>query len=172
MKTRKSKIHKKIRKTNNHEIDKDKWIEKKWKSIRKRDETRTNKINAEKKANKKPFNKWVENKFWEKSSFIKWYKDAEPKGCAYCKIKKEKLEIIDELVKQHKIINKRSPKRGRSLEVDRKDDRIGYTKANCCLACYWCNNAKTDTFDEKDFKLIGKAIGNALKKLKNKPKEK
>jgi hypothetical protein len=30
------------------------------------------------------------------------------------------------------------------------------------MACYWCNNAKTDEFTAEEFKPIGEAIGAAL----------
>jgi len=106
---------------------------------------------------------WKQKDFWSSTAFKLWYK-KQPKQCAYCGIKKEELDKISELVKHGKIINKRSKTRGNSFEVDRKNDKIGYTAKNCCLACYWCNNAKTDTFSKKEFKLIGEAIGNALKR--------
>jgi len=32
------------------------------------------------------------------------------------------------------------------------------------MACYWCNNAKTDEFDGDEFKEIGEAIKKVWKK--------
>ena len=45
-----------------------------------------------------------------------------------------------------------------------------YTEDNCVLACYWCNNAKTDAFTFKEFTdyEIGTAIGNAIDEILNK----
>ncbi len=40
-----------------------------------------------------------------------------------------------------------------------------YNSKNCVFACYWCNNAKTDAFDEEQFKEIGLAIGEVIKKI-------
>ena len=54
--------------------------------------------------------------------------------------------------------------RGNTLEVDRYDDDKSYSEENCCLACYWCNNAKTDTFTKAEMKILGPALGIILKK--------
>ena len=35
---------------------------------------------------------------------------------------------------------------------------------NLVFSCYWCNNAKTDTFSSEEFKIIGKEIGKIWKK--------
>jgi hypothetical protein len=32
------------------------------------------------------------------------------------------------------------------------------------MSCYWCNNAKTDEFDDIEFKPIGELIGKTLRK--------
>ncbi|KOH46766.1 hypothetical protein NC99_04170 [Sunxiuqinia dokdonensis] len=32
------------------------------------------------------------------------------------------------------------------------------------FSCYWCNNAKTDTFSSEEFKIIGKEIGKIWEK--------
>ena len=99
------------------------------------------------------------NKFkWKKEDFIKWY-NLEEKKCAYCGCEKE---IIEKFYKITKKQNKR-PTRGNSLEIDRKKD-IPYSADNCVLACYWCNNAKTDVFRYEEFKPIGKAIGDVIRK--------
>ena len=37
-------------------------------------------------------------------------------------------------------------------------NKITYSLNNIVLACYWCNNAKTDTFSPKDFKPIARGI--------------
>lgn len=49
-------------------------------------------------------------------------------------------------------------KRGRKLEVDRKNNDLGYELDNCVLACAICNNAKSDKFKYEEFKLVGEVI--------------
>lgn len=73
--------------------------------------------------------------------------------CHYCKITTEDIEKLSE---NRKIFKKNF--RGWSLEIDRKDSNMEYTRDNCVMACYWCNNAKTDEFTYKEFKNVGKSI--------------
>jgi len=99
---------------------------------------------------------------WTKKKFILWY-SLQDKTCSYCGCEKEIIEKFYDATKNQ---NKR-PKRGKSLEVDRKEDKP-YSADNCCLACYWCNNAKTDVFTYEEFKPIGKAIGDVIReRIKN-----
>ncbi|MBA7579561.1 hypothetical protein ES708_21432 [subsurface metagenome] len=49
-------------------------------------------------------------------------------------------------------------KRGHILEVDRKDNSLGYDIENCVLACAVCNNAKSDKFTYEEFKGVGDVI--------------
>jgi 5-methylcytosine-specific restriction endonuclease McrA len=58
--------------------------------------------------------------------------------------------------------------RGWNFEIDRKKPNLEYTTENCVAACYWCNNAKTDEFDDVEFKPIGELIGDTLKARFNK----
>lgn len=89
--------------------------------------------------------------------FFQWWENT-PKVCYYCSLPENALE---ELHNQPGHINKRYPKRGKSLEIDRKRADLPYTAIeNLVLACYWCNNAKTDTFTEREFLKIGEAIKN------------
>lgn len=53
--------------------------------------------------------------------------------------------------------------RGRHLEVDRKRSKEPYSPQNCVLACYPCNNAKSDVFSYDEFRRIGKAIRKVKK---------
>jgi len=71
--------------------------------------------------------------------------------CKYCHITKEQ---IDDLIRKGKLYKKHIT-RGWSLEIDRKEPNLEYTKDNCVWCCYWCNNAKTDEFSYKEFKKIG-----------------
>ena len=88
-------------------------------------------------------------------SIYQWW-ISQTKECHYCKIKETELEELRNIPGH---INKRYPKRGKSLEIDRKKSDLPYTNvSNLVLACYWCNNAKTDTFTESEFLKIGKVI--------------
>lgn len=80
------------------------------------------------------------------------------KSCEYCGIS---LEQINRLASSGKLNNKRSETRGYSLEIDRKNPNLEYTRENCCMSCYWCNNAKTDEFFPHEFKEIAKGINYA-----------
>lgn len=75
--------------------------------------------------------------------------------CSYCGIS---LAQIEELGKRGKLNNKRSDTRGYTLEIDRMLPNLEYSKENCCMACYWCNNAKTDEFSPEEFKPIAEGI--------------
>lgn len=86
--------------------------------------------------------------------FIWW--ETSPKICYYCSLPES---ILEELHNQHGHINKRFPQRGKSLEIDRKQSELPYSNIqNLVLACYWCNNAKTDTFTEQEFQHVGQVI--------------
>lgn len=78
--------------------------------------------------------------------------------CEYCGIS---LEQIYELGNSGQLNNKRSETRGYSLEIDRKNPNLEYTRENCCMSCYWCNNAKTDEFFPHEFKEIARGINHA-----------
>lgn len=73
--------------------------------------------------------------------------------CAYCDITKKDIEELARIEKLYK-----KSERGWSFEIDRINSNLEYSKDNCVLSCYWCNNAKTDEFNFIEFKLIGQAI--------------
>lgn len=96
--------------------------------------------------------------YWAREDFIDWYINEEKK-CFYCKCTQSELNSF-----YQKNSSKRKNTRGKTLEVDRiKDEK--YNRNNCRLSCYWCNNAKSDVFSFEQFKPIGNAIGNAIKKI-------
>jgi hypothetical protein len=112
-----------------------------------------------KKFNKQ--NKEILNSF--ESSYIKRFESIFPKEefeklykaqeCAYCGISEDE---IMQLAKKGRIFKK--SERGWHLEIDRKDSNKEYTPKNCVRCCYWCNNAKTDEFNEEEFKPIAEGI--------------
>ncbi len=73
--------------------------------------------------------------------------------CAYCGITTKQIEELGAI---HKLRKKNY--RGWTLEVDRLDSNFEYTPENTVMACYWCNNAKTDEFTFEEFKKIGQSI--------------
>lgn len=84
--------------------------------------------------------------------------------CCYCEITKSEIEQL--IVKRQ--INKKV-NRGFNLEMERFDSNLEYTDENCDMACYWCNNAKTDEFTKDEFKEIAKeirAVWESRKKIK------
>lgn len=85
----------------------------------------------------------------------------ENKVCSYCGISEDD---ISELGKRGELNNKRSETRGYTLEIDRKEANGEYTEKNCCMSCYWCNNAKTDEFSVVEFKDIAKGINSVWEK--------
>lgn len=87
------------------------------------------------------------------SKFLNKFK--ENRKCAYCGVPEDKLGLL------YTVRNGR----GNRLEYDRiisrdnvSSNKIAYSLDNIVLACYWCNNAKTDTFSPKDFKPIARGI--------------
>jgi hypothetical protein len=87
------------------------------------------------------------------------------KSCAYCGIS---VDQIKELGRSGLLHNKRSETRGYTLEIDRKIPNLEYTPDNCCMSCYWCNNAKTDEFSPYEFKEIARGINHVWNnRLKN-----
>ncbi len=104
--------------------------------------------------------KFKENKdtssFWD---FNDWYEKTEQK-CFYCGITEEQIR---KLFDSGKLYTKRN--RGRKLEIERLLPNEPYVKLdNLVFSCYWCNNAKTDTFTSEEFKNIGREIGKIWKK--------
>ena len=96
-------------------------------------------------------------KFMSKEDFKEL---IENKSCSYCGIT---VEQIAKLGSQGKLHNKRSETRGYTLEIDRIEPNLEYSTENCCMSCYWCNNAKTDEFSASEFKEIARGINGVWK---------
>lgn len=88
---------------------------------------------------------------------VKFKELEQAQQCEYCGIT---LNQIAELSSKQKIFKKNE--RGWVMEIDRKKPNKEYSDENCLAACFWCNNAKTDEFDDVEFKPIGLAISHAL----------
>ncbi|MGB7401238.1 MAG: hypothetical protein WA916_01570 [Arcobacter sp.] len=93
------------------------------------------------------------------TKFYKWY-IVQPKTCCYC-------GVPENLLKNYfSKPNLSKRKRGKRLEIERiltHDDNNVYSESNCSLACYVCNNAKSDLITYKDFKHIALGIHNFWK---------
>jgi hypothetical protein len=86
------------------------------------------------------------------------------KKCTYCGITESDLNQLWEIErKKGKKLTKRP--RGKKLEYDRMNPDLKYDDLkNIVWACYWCNNAKTDTFTHEEFLEVGKTIAEIWKK--------
>ena len=92
------------------------------------------------------------------SEFYKWYLSNESK-CCYCEITESEIKL---LLEAGLLTTKRIDTRGRKLELELKQPDLPYDNIeNLALSCYWCNNAKTDTFTDEEFK----AVGNVFKSI-------
>lgn len=91
--------------------------------------------------------------------FKTWHEETK-KECHYCHITEGQIE---DLWQKHPDLTKRN--RGKKLEIERLQPNLAYSNIkNLVYSCYWCNNAKTDTFTEEEFKTVGKAIQQIWKK--------
>ncbi|WP_299703224.1 hypothetical protein [uncultured Pontibacter sp.] len=84
------------------------------------------------------------------NSFYKWYIAQHKKqdgACYYCKTDEHVIATLVE-----KKFNQSKRIRGRYLEIERRDSAVNtYSPENCVLACYFCNNDKSDIFEEGDY---------------------
>jgi len=99
------------------------------------------------------------NSFDNFEEFLDWYNQQE-KICSYCGIKES---TVQEIVMTGILKSARFPKngiigqgqsRGVWLEVDRIEPKENYSRKNCVLACYFCNNDKSDIFHGNDYNLF------------------
>lgn len=104
--------------------------------------------------------------FSDYDEFKSWYlKQYRSPKCHYCNIPQDKIEAVY----WRKRPTKR-PKTRTRLELDRKNPNGNYNPKNVVLACFVCNNAKSDIFTAEEFKPIGREIEKAWKKIdKEKP---
>jgi hypothetical protein len=90
--------------------------------------------------------------------FNKIYEDQNStRKCVYCDITEKQILVLRQ---SGSIKTKRN--RGKTMEIDRINSNMEYTSNNIVLACYYCNNAKTDEFTIDEFKAVGIEIGKIL----------
>lgn len=100
--------------------------------------------------------------------FCNWFNlEIFKKGCHYCGTTNERsFELYQMQRNKVRPDATRGGKRGKRLEIDRKNPFESYDNLdNIVWCCYWCNNAKSNFFTEEEFKPIAQAIGEALKKI-------
>lgn len=106
-------------------------------------------------------------RFGNKKDFLEWYlKKWSLDGsavCEYCGIsEKECNELLN---------TQRKSTRGRHLEVERREPNLDYDSTNCILACYVCNNTKSDFMSEEEFRVLIPGIQAFWKSQRNKKKQ-
>jgi 5-methylcytosine-specific restriction endonuclease McrA len=85
--------------------------------------------------------------------FSHWRQNVDKK-CFYCDLAEDQMRI---LWSKDLELTKRT--RGLVLEIDRVSPNKNYFDfKNLVSACYWCNNAKTDTFTGEEFRKVGKVF--------------
>jgi hypothetical protein len=108
--------------------------------------------------------------FKDFEDFLDWYNSKE-KICFYCGLKEEESQ---ELVMTGILTSNRFPQNGISgrgqgrgiwLEVDRLKPKENYSRDNCVLCCYFCNNDKSDVFDGTEYKKFMQNRSEYLKSL-------
>lgn len=98
-----------------------------------------------------------ENSFKDFSDFFDWY-TSQIKVCHYCGLKEEESQkiVVTGLLTSNRFPQKGKRRRGQSrgvwLEVDRLNPKQKYSRDNCKLCCYFCNNDKSDVFYGKEYK--------------------
>lgn len=97
------------------------------------------------------------NGFIDFEDFYNWFA-GQTKTCFYCGIEEY---IVQRIVTTSLLTSNRFPlngmlKQGRSrgmwLEVDRLNPKVDYSRENCVLSCYFCNNDKSDVFNGIEYK--------------------
>ena len=92
--------------------------------------------------------------------FEKWYRN-QPKECHYCGLtENEQFKVIQSSkLTSNRFFTEKNGKRGRFLEIDRKNPKGPYSKDNCVFCCYFCNNDKSDIFSESQYKSFNEING-------------
>lgn len=100
-----------------------------------------------------------------KQQFFEWYNRGILQGCYYCGLKEEEQQKIIEskVIESNRFYTSENGTRGKHLEIDRKNPIGSYSQENCVLACYFCNNDKSDIFQAEDYKIA--ISGNAKYKF-------
>lgn len=110
------------------------------------------------------------NSFEDFEDFFNWYNEQQ-KQCFYCGLQEHEMQeiVLTGILKSNRFPQNGIIGRGRSrgvwLEVDRLKPKENYSRENCVLCCYFCNNDKSDVFDGNEYK---KFMKNRVQYLKQK----
>ncbi len=104
-----------------------------------------------------------------RDEFLNWY-NSQDKKCCYCGV--EESDLIKYFDKEINEQYKWARPRGKFLEVERvitaPESENKYSKENCRLACYICNNAKSDFLSAESFEPIARGINKFWNNYLNK----
>ncbi len=94
--------------------------------------------------------------------FYKWYLDTLQKQnhqCYYCGTSEESLKKLFKINDNDKNKPLYSKKIGftSALQIEKLNPNKPYNKSNCALVCAFCNNAKSDMINDKNFREFAKA---------------
>jgi hypothetical protein len=97
--------------------------------------------------------------FIDKNDFNDWYLDSVQEGtCGYCGLTERECQ---EIIHKGLLTSLRFPiykntsqgvNRGYWLEIDRRNPIGLYSRENCIPSCYFCNNDKSDVFNEQQYR--------------------
>jgi hypothetical protein len=111
---------------------------------------------------------------FKKQEFINWYENQENNDCYYCGIEIKTLRtlVLKGIIDSKRFFsysyttkkgNKKFGTRCKNFEVDRKIQDGSYSTENCVIACYFCNNDKSDIFTDVEYKIFIGAINQNKK---------
>ena len=113
------------------------------------------------------------NGFKDLEDFLTWYNSQEKK-CYYCGLTEQESQklVMTGILQSNRFPENGIIKQGRSrgvwLELDRLLPKEKYSRDNCVLCCYFCNNDKSDVFSGADYLRFRE---NRITFLKNKLSE-
>jgi hypothetical protein len=97
--------------------------------------------------------------FDDLEDFLDWYEEnVQDKKCGYCQLSERDCQSI---IHKGLLTSLRFPiykntsqgvNRGYWLEIDRKNPIGLYSRENCIPSCYFCNNDKSDVFNEVQYR--------------------
>jgi len=108
--------------------------------------------------------------FKDFDEYFNWYQNTEKK-CHYCGLKENESQeiVMTGLLKSNRFPQNGQMKRGQArgvwLEVDRPEPKDDYKLYNVVLCCYFCNNDKSDVFNENQYRAFSKNRVEYLREL-------